>query len=368
MRPTVVWFGLLAVLLSPFAALSAPTTIADGTPIVLQLPTSLTSGVPKVGTPVPLIVRDTVHDASGQMLVGNGAVASATVTLSRGAKRLLQPGALDFIVKYVSAVDGTRLIVRGMQHKVGTTVRPAARMGIAFFLKPLMLAKGKNVTIPAGLQFPVYVDGDQKLEGASAPDAPLPLVTTDLVSLCAGSDNVTYSFTLTNPNSAHGLRGAAVTAAVLDASGAVIGTSASLDPGDPQQVICALQPGQTRTYVRRVGFQGTYGGTQVHIAQPWEKWTEPQAPPAGVRVLYSEWQGASAIKGMVRNEQQTALRNVQIMVTVRQKGAIGAMGLATLDRLDAATNRDFRVDLVGSTEPGGPYDITVEAQPVPPKP
>ncbi|MCE5217580.1 hypothetical protein LLH03_11200, partial [bacterium] len=78
MRSLTRWLLLLLTALVPLAGQAAPSVIADGTPIVVMLPGAMTSGGPKVGATVPLIVRDTIYDADGQTLVQNGAEAQAT--------------------------------------------------------------------------------------------------------------------------------------------------------------------------------------------------------------------------------------------------------------------------------------------------
>lgn len=358
-----LWLVGLAVIL-PVAALAAPATIADGTPVILLLPQTLRSGGPRVGDRVPLVVADTLYDAAGQVLVANGATAAATITASKGAKRLLRSGELDFVIDYVTAVDGSRLSVRGMQRKAGKKIGIAGRVAISFLLKPLMLLKGKDVTFPAGMQFPAYVDGDQQVAGVSRPGAPLPVIVKDTMSLLASADTALYTFTLTNPNQDQGLLNAALVTTVYNANGDAIGSNASLNPGDPQQVVYALHPGETRTYVKRVGFKGGYARTDVHVAQPWVKWDQAKDPQSDVRVLYSEWKDPHIITGMVRNEQPAALRNVQIVVTASTNGQITALGLANIDRLEAGSPQQFQMQITGPTVPGGAYQISAYGQSV----
>ena len=348
---------LLCAALLPIAAFAAPTTIADGTPIVLALPKAITSGGPKVGDKLPLVVRDTVYDDAGQILIQNGAAASGTITASSKAQRLLRSGALDFTVDYVTAVDGRKIVVRGMQRKSGKKVGIGARFAISLLVRPLLLIKGKNVTCPAGMQFPVYVDGAQRLVGASAADAPLPLRVSDFTSLCAEDDTAEYTFTLTNPNQHRGLLNAAVVATVLDSTGAAIGSNASFSPTDPAQVICALRPGETRTFVKRIKFDGGYARTDLDVAQPWTPWDETKNPEAEVPVLYSEWKGQRTISGMLRNDQPGPVKNVEVVVVVRAAGAVAAFGVARVEEVKPGTNKEFEVQIVGTAAAGAPYTI-----------
>ncbi|MGE5531964.1 MAG: hypothetical protein ACM3VW_07615 [Bacteroidota bacterium] len=363
MKPLGLWLITLLAAVLPTAAPAA--TIADGTPIVLQLTQPLRSGGPKVGDRVPLIVRDTVYLASGSILVANGASASGTVTRSKGTKRLLREGELDFVVDSVSAVDGTRLSVRGLQSKSGKEVGITARVAISFLFKPLMLLKGKDIVFPAGLQFPTYVDGDQQVPAPLPPGKPQPLIVRDIVSMLASEDTVLYSFTLANPNRDQGLLNAALVTTVYNANGEPIGSNASLNPDEPQQVIYALRPGETRNFVKRVGFKGGYARTDIHVAQPWAKWDERANLQSDVRVLNSDWKDPRTITGMVRNEGPVSLRNVQIMVTASTGGQITALGLASIDLLDAGQNQEFRAEITGQTAPGGKYEISAYGQSAP---
>lgn len=350
----------------PLAGLAAPSVIADGTPIVVMLPKAMTSGGPKVGSTVPLIVRDTVYDADGQILVQSGAEAQATITASKEAKRLLRPGSLDFVVDYATAVDGSKVIVRGMHRKAGKKVGIAARIGISLLFRPLMLRKGKDVSYPAGMQFAVYVDGDQKVAGISTPGSPRPVVVSSSLALCADADTVLYTFSLTNPNHQHGLLKAAVIATVQNAEGDPIGSNTGPNPRDPQQLVAALGPGQTRTYVKQVSFSGGYAKTDVYVAQPWEVWDEAENPERELRVLYSEWKDDRTITGMIRNEQSTPLKSLEVVVTVRKEGAVSSFGVTRFESLAANANQRFEVRLTGPATPGSAYDLSAWGQVPPP--
>ncbi|MCE5219028.1 hypothetical protein LLH03_18590 [bacterium] len=366
MRSLTRWLLLLLTAFVPLAGQAAPSVIADGTPIVVMLPKAMTSGGPKVGSTVPLIVRDTIYDADGQTLVQSGAEAQATITASREAKRLLRPGSLDFVVDYVTAVDGTKVIVRGMHRKAGKKVGIAARIGISLLFRPLMLRKGKDVSYPAGMQFAVYADGDQKVAGVSTPEAPRPVVVSSLMALCADADTVLYTFALTNPNHQHGLMKAAVIATVQNAEGDPIGSNTGPNPGDPQQLVAALGPGQTRTYIKQVNFGGGYAKTDVYVAQPWEIWDEERNPERELRMLYSEWKDERTVTGMVRNEQTTPLRSIEVLVTVRKEGAVSAFGVTRFESLAANANQRFEVRLTGPTTPGTAYDVSAYGRVPPP--
>jgi hypothetical protein len=361
-------FLSVAMVVLPMAALAAPAIVADGTPIVLRLPQTLKSGGPKVGDKVPLVVRDTIFDASGRPLIRNGAVASATITASKGAKRLIRAGELDFVVDYVTAVDGTRLIVRGMQRKAGKKVGIAARVAISLVFRPLMLAKGKDVTYPAGMQFAVYADGAHRVAPGPDPRAPKPLLVRDFVTLCPSADTALYAFTLTNPNQTYGLLNAAVSADVYDANGKAIGSSASPDPTDPQQVVFALAPGETRTFVKRVKFGGGYSQTKLYIAQPWASWDPTVSAQREMRVLYAEWKDAHTVTGMVRNDNPAPLGKIQVVATVRTNGRITALGLLDWERLDAGVNKQCDVPLTGEAAQGAVFDLSACGQAIPASP
>lgn len=341
---------------------AAPAVLPDATTIVCSLPKALVSGGPKVGDQVPLLVRDTVYDAAGQTLVASGAAASGTVTASQGAKRLLRSGKLDFVPDYVTAVDGRRIVVRGMQQRGGPKVGIAARLGISLLFRPLLLLKGKDITFPSGMQFAVYVDGEQKVETSAVPEAPRHLTTTGFLALPADAGTALYALTVTNPNHQHGLLGAALITTVLDAAGKPIGTNSSPNPAHPQQVMYALRPDETRTLVKQVSFSGGYAKTVVHLAQPWQSWEEAANPEQRVPILYSEWKGDRTITGMVRNPNSTALQNLEIAVTVRRGGELAALGVVNLETLAAGSNYEFKVQLTGPAAVGTPYEIYAYGQ------
>lgn len=360
MKATHVVWSLVVALVVCSASLAAEVKIADGTPIILVMTQSITSGGPRVGDKLPLRVRDTVFGPQGEILVMNGAPASATITASKKSKFLGREGALDFKVDEVTAADGTRLLVRSLQRHSGESRKAGSRIASMLFL-PFAAIKGTNVTIPAGFQFPTYVDGDYTVRAARAEGAPKPLILGTARNILESNDYLQSAVMLTNPNQDYCVVNGALLVTAYDAAQRAIGTTLSLNPANSQQLY-SLRPGETRTFVKRLKLDGGFASAKIEEGQPWQKWDPATNRIVDVNLLFSEWASPSSIKGMLRNDTQNTIDGTEVTVTIRRGDDLAAFGVVRFDRIRPGATQPFTVNLIGLARAAEKYEITAVGQ------
>ena len=107
-----------------------------------------------------VIVDDTVFIAQGSRAWG-------TVIEAQSKRRMGRGGKLNVNIDGVKLVNGTRIAVRGAKQAQGGGhggLMTAGIVGTALVFWPaapaFLLMKGKDITVPKGHTFTVFVDGD----------------------------------------------------------------------------------------------------------------------------------------------------------------------------------------------------------------
>ena len=180
---------ILAMVEAPVAARqTAPTSgssaenievkVPDGTEIEVELQRTVSGQEIKVGDIVDFTVVHPVK-VNGKTIIDQGAPARATVTTAKKNGRWGKAGKLEWAMKDVQGIDGSRMPVRFTKRDIGDskggTVAVAA-IATTVLLGPVGLLwglkKGKPAVIPAGNRYSVFVHGDTVVQAK-------PLTTAD---------------------------------------------------------------------------------------------------------------------------------------------------------------------------------------------
>jgi hypothetical protein len=165
-----VWLGFgnlwLAAQGAPQTAQAGAPHLEDGTPINVRLSHDLSSATAQTNDRVDFEVVDEIKVGS-LVVIPKGSLAWGTVTEAQAKRRMGKAGKLDVSIDSVRLADGEKARLRGVKDTkggghTGAMTGGMVATGIVFFpAAPLfLLMHGKDVTIPAGTQLTVYVDGD----------------------------------------------------------------------------------------------------------------------------------------------------------------------------------------------------------------
>lgn len=353
MRTYPVALAMLFVILSGARVWAEPVVMLDGTPVVLQVVTAVTAGSTAVGTTVKLIIRDAKFTPEGGLLIGPGGVAQAVVTASEAPRLIRRKASLGLKMSFVSAADGTRLLARILPAKEFEGSKRSS-LTTSPSLVPLLDIDGTDITLPKGAEFVAYIDTDQKVEAQAGPEIPQPLIVKGTKSLPDGKGGVLTAVTLANPNPGSGLLNATVVLNAMSPEGKPVGTNLDGDPVGLEHRIVALRPGEMRTFLKRVPLKGSFAKCTTYVAQPWEPWAQPGV--ADLPVLYSQWQDATTVTGMIRNNQSWPAR-VEVVVVVPEAEGIASFGRAVIKRVAPGETPKFTVPMLGSAAMGTAYEI-----------
>jgi len=168
-------FAMLATLLSTqlIAQKSSNAPVLDdGTPIRLRLTQTLSSETAQVDQRIDFEVLDDVI-VDGTVFIAQGSRAWGTVIEAQSKRRMGRGGKLNINIDGVKLVNGTRIAVRGTKQAQGGGhggLMTAGIVGTALVFWPaapaFLLMKGKDITVPKGHTFTVFVDGDVALAKA----------------------------------------------------------------------------------------------------------------------------------------------------------------------------------------------------------
>lgn len=133
--------------------------IPDGTEIRLRLKHPVSSATAQEEDAVILEAADDVI-VDGEVVIAAGAEAYGRVTDARPRRGFGRRGKLDFTIDVVEAVNGANVPLRTERSlrggdrytKAGVVTLIAGPFGI--------FVKGKNVEVPAGAEYTLYLDGD----------------------------------------------------------------------------------------------------------------------------------------------------------------------------------------------------------------
>lgn len=148
----------LAIILGVAAVASAQVvTVPQGTPVQLRLTDTLSSDSSKDGDAVRFAVAADVM-VNGSAVIRREAKASGEVTDAQAKRRMGRGGHVEFVVRYVTAADASRVDVSGDQRAKGGNGAGKMAVSAALFMPApvFLLAKGHDTSIPAGTVITVY--------------------------------------------------------------------------------------------------------------------------------------------------------------------------------------------------------------------
>lgn len=136
--------------------------IPDGTEITVRLLRSLSSADARLDDPVKFESVEAV-EIDGVTVIAKGAEARGRVLLAESKKSFGRKGKLDFSIDVVEAVDGQNISLRYSREMRGKN--KAATAGVVTWLTgPFgFFVKGKDVEIPSGTEYTIYIDGDRTI-------------------------------------------------------------------------------------------------------------------------------------------------------------------------------------------------------------
>lgn len=172
MRRTRRWAALASLLLAATAgpAIAQSTILPEGMAIQLETRQELSSKSARVGDPVELAVAKPVT-IGGVTLIPAGSPAVGEVSRARDNGLLGRSGKLDIKVSTVKA-GGIDVPVRGERNAKGKSGTLGAVGAGILFLPLAVIIRGKDVKLPSGTLFEVYVDKEVSIGSNAAPAAP----------------------------------------------------------------------------------------------------------------------------------------------------------------------------------------------------
>jgi hypothetical protein len=145
------------------AAEAEGITIPDGTEVKLLLknPVSSTTAQPEQRLEFTASGQVVVH---GVTVIEKGAPAVGHVTEAQPAKGFGRKGKLNFSIDTVQALSGENIRLRSSKTATGSD--SYGKEGVIGLLTGpfAALVKGKDIEVPAGTEFTIYIDSDRKVQ------------------------------------------------------------------------------------------------------------------------------------------------------------------------------------------------------------
>jgi hypothetical protein len=137
-------------------------TIPDGTEVKLLLKNPLSSATAQPEQRVEFTASEAVV-VRGVTVIEKGAAAVGHVTEAQPKKGFGRKGKLNFSIDIVQSVSGENIRLRSSKTASGSDSYGTAGV-VTLLTGPLgALVKGKDVEVPAGTEFTIYIDGDRKV-------------------------------------------------------------------------------------------------------------------------------------------------------------------------------------------------------------
>lgn len=151
-------------LASPASSGGVPdeVVIPDGTEVTLRLVETLDSATASMEDIVRFEVdHDVVVD--GVKVIARGAPGRGRVTRAQHRRSFGRKGKLDFAIEVVEAVDGSNVRLRASRELRGKDLHGTAAV-VTILTGPFgILVKGREVEVPAGTLYTIYIDGERKV-------------------------------------------------------------------------------------------------------------------------------------------------------------------------------------------------------------
>lgn len=138
-------------------------TLRDGTELRLRTVRTLSSETARTGDSVEFeVAEDVVVD--GIVVIAKGAKARGEVIEAKKRKSFGRSGKLNFTIDVVQAVDGSNIRLRTTKESKGD--ESYGKAGVVTILAGPFgaLVKGKDVTIEAGTEYTIFIDGDRVIQ------------------------------------------------------------------------------------------------------------------------------------------------------------------------------------------------------------
>jgi PEGA domain-containing protein len=146
--------------------------LEDGTPVKLRVQRTLSSADSQVNDTVDFDVLEEIK-VGDLLVIPKGSVALGTVTEAQPKRRMGRGGKLNVNIDSVRLADGEKAALRGVKDAkggghTGAMTGAIVATSIVFFpAAPLFLfMHGKDITIPKGTEFNVYINGDFTIDPA----------------------------------------------------------------------------------------------------------------------------------------------------------------------------------------------------------
>jgi hypothetical protein len=145
------------------AAEAEGISIPDGTEVRLLLknPVSSATAQPEQRIEFTASEQVVVH---GVTVIEKGAAAVGHVTEAQPAKGFGRKGKLNFSIDTVQSTSGENIRLRSSKTATGSDSYGKAGV-VTILTGPFgALVKGKDIEVPAGTEFTIYIDGDRKVQ------------------------------------------------------------------------------------------------------------------------------------------------------------------------------------------------------------
>ena len=138
-------------------------TIPDGTEVKLLLKNPVSSATAQPEQRLEFTASDQVV-VHGVTVIEKGAPAVGHVTEAQPAKGFGRKGKLNFSIDTVQSTSGENIRLRSTKTATGADSYGKAGV-IGLLTGPFAaLVKGKDIDVPAGSGFTIYIDGDRKVQ------------------------------------------------------------------------------------------------------------------------------------------------------------------------------------------------------------
>ena len=138
-------------------------TIPDGTEVKLVLKNPVSSATARQEQRIEFTASEQVV-VHGVTVIEKGAPAVGHVTEAQPAKGFGRKGKLNFSIDTVRATSGENIRLRSSKTATGSDSYGKAGV-VTLLTGPLgALVKGKDIEVPAGTEFTIYIDGDRKVQ------------------------------------------------------------------------------------------------------------------------------------------------------------------------------------------------------------
>ena len=152
---------------TPSGAIAPPAAVGqvlipDGTEVRLRLLERLTSATAHVDQRVRFEAADDVL-VNDKAVIPMGAQAWGVVIETEKKKSFGRSGKLNFTIDYVKAVDGQNIRLRTTKARHGDENYVKAGVLTYLLLPAGFFVKGKDVEIPAGAEYTIFIDGERRI-------------------------------------------------------------------------------------------------------------------------------------------------------------------------------------------------------------